>query len=92
MKYRANGMFAMDKWIRFRTRGSITFKSMSVILKLAGARMCGIEASDPSLIVNLAFTVLMLSIATPGVPGVACTTTLVLISLLGLPAEFYAAI
>lgn len=59
----------------------------STIMALACAKMCGAPITEPAVMVNLAFTVLMLSMATPGVPGVACSSEVVLLSVLGLPLE-----
>lgn len=58
-----------------------------VILSLACAKMCGVSVTGPGTVLMLAFTVLMLSMATPGVLGAASANQLALLSVLGLPVE-----
>ncbi len=60
---------------------------VNIVLALACAKMCGVTVTDPSLLLNLFFTALMLSLATPGVPGAACASEMALLSVLGLPME-----
>ncbi len=59
----------------------------SMITVLVCAKMCGLTVNDPILLVNLAFTVLMLSLATQGVSGVSYASQVALLSVLGLPVE-----
>ncbi len=57
------------------------------ITVLACAHMCGVTVTSPSLLINFLFSVFMLGLSTPSVPGVSCGGLMALLSILGLPAD-----